>query len=207
MCGPSEAYDPRRAPRSVRRVTACLASAATAGALLVGAFALPAAAAGDGYGGAPVLPRTGIPGGFRTVVSAVSISRSGRVVHEVLDRVSEMILVPKGSTRSPEQIVVTRPNLKAIKRTLLKDVPTRVRRDKAIYGLGFVFDRRNESVTNSKFATITLTSKLFSRKDYVVVYSAKQHGFVPAPRGTARCVKDHVVVRFRTGNEFVVMGR
>jgi hypothetical protein len=174
-------------------------------ALAVTMSASPALAAGSPYSGPPALPSGGVPGGYRSVVTAVTVSRGGQIIRETFEGILGIIDVPLGSAPHGEQLIVTKGATGAINASDLKHVPANVARDHAIYALAVLFQRYQRPVENSKFVTIMLHGKQFRRGDYVVVYSPAAHGFVPAPKGTARAVNGEVVVRFRAGTELAVL--
>ena len=78
---------------------------AAAGLLL----ALPATAlaAGSGYAPAPVTSAPGVPGGFNSVVTTVTIQPSGGTVTATIDGTTITITVPAGAFSQPTQVVVT----------------------------------------------------------------------------------------------------
>lgn len=84
---------------------AALALGTAAGLLL----ALPAAAfaAGSGYAPAPGAAAPGVPGGFNSVVTTVTIQPSGGTVTAVIDGVTITITIPAGAFSQPTQVVVT----------------------------------------------------------------------------------------------------
>lgn len=72
-------------------------------------FAVPAAAfaAGSGYAPAPGAAAVGVPGGFNSVVTTVTIQPSGGTVTAVIDGATITITVPTGAFSQPTQVVVT----------------------------------------------------------------------------------------------------
>ncbi len=197
---------------TVRRLScgtrvACVATilAMVSGAVVAGAGV--ADAAGTGYGGAPPIP-SAVPGGFRAVATAVDTTKAGRVVALRLAGTSVRIAVPRGAAPRGEQIVVTRATAAAIVPRDLRRVPAPYRSARAIFAIGLLFDRYGSPVVNDKFVVVRLASPVFRRAfDYVVVYSSAARGFVPAPRGHARVVDGHAVVRVRVGTEIAVIAR
>jgi len=171
----------------------------------VGGFAGTALAAGSPYGGAPVLPVGGVPGGFRSILTAITVSDHGRVIAGHFDGVFGRVVIPSGAARFGEQVIVTRARTGSITTTMLHGVPPPVERDHTIFALGVLFQRDQRPFKDARFVNIDLAGRQFARSDYVVVYSPSAHGFVPAPKGHARVVNGHVVVRVETGTELAVL--
>lgn len=181
------------------------AAGLAAGALVL--VAAPAFAAGSPYSGPPILPAGGVPGGFRGVITAITVPKSGRMIHGTVDHAFIRLIIPAGAAPFGEQVVVTKAVLSSITTREYRRLPKNVMHDKAIYALGVLFQKNQRAIGDNKFATIEVSGKQFSRFDYVVVYSSFAHGFVPAPKGHARVTNGHVVVRFQVGTEFAVLGR
>lgn len=169
--------------------------------------AAPAFAAGSPYGGPPILPSGGVPGGFRGVITAITVSKTGRMIHGTVDHAFLRLIIPAGAAPFGEQVVITKATLSSITTREYRRLPKNVMHDRAIYALGVLFQKNRRAIGDNKFATIELSGKQFSRFDYVVVYSSFAHGFVPAPKGHARVVNGHVLIRFRVGTEFAVLAK
>lgn len=193
---------PRRAPGR-RVLTSGIVLAVSLAACSGGA----AAAAGVGYGGLPPVP-TAVPGGFRDVVTAVSVTRSGATIAARVAGAKLRIAVPRGAAPRGEQIVVTRARDVAIDSRDFKRVPARFRSATTVFACGIVLDRYGAKVVDSRFVVVRISSPRFRRaSDYVVVYSTRDRAFVPAPRGHARVVDGNAVVRVRAGTEIAVIER
>lgn len=189
-----------RSPRVVRAALWCTAL----GVLLISA---PAFAAGGSYSGPPILPGGGVPGGFRGVLTAQTVSKFGAVIHGRVDRVFIAIDVPRGAAPGGEEVIVTKAALGLIRQSQYRRVPAGVKNEKAIFALGVLFQKNQHAVQEQGFVRVDLAGKQFHRGEYVVVYSAAARGFVPAPRGQARVVNGHAVVRFKAGTEFAVLAK
>lgn len=184
-----------------------MAVAATAVAVSLVAFPGTALAAGSPYGGAPPVLQAGVPGGLRNVVTAFSVANSGKIVQGKVGHVRLRLIIKRGTAPSGEQVVITRDDLSLITPRKYKRVPKHVQHDRALFALSVFLIKNGREIRDRKFITLDLAGKQFSRADYVVVYSPKAHGFMPAPKNHARVVNGHVVVRFLAGTEFAVLGK
>lgn len=138
------------------------------------------------------------------MVTTVAVTASGKVVSGVAGGVTGRLSIPPGAVSGTEDVVITSANLAGITPARVK-VAGRLRRDHPLYAIGILFERGTRRVAERKAATVTLLAREFSRSDYVVVYYAARHAFVPAHRGTARAGAGQVVVRLKTGSEVVVL--
>ena len=169
----------------------------------------PAFAAGAPYSPVPVLP-PGIPGGFAGVLTAFTVSNIGKVIQtttmEKGARVSLRLVIPLGAAPYGEEVVVVKPTLSLIAPSDYRRVPKSVRKDRVIFALGVLFQKNQRAIADEKRVTLDLSCGLFSRADYVVVYSSAAHGFVPVPATElATLVKGHLALRFRVGTELAVL--
>lgn len=181
------------------------ASAAIAAMILVGA-AGTAAAAGSPYSGPPVLPTGGVPGGYRSVLTAITVGKSGKIIILRTDGILGRLLVPAGAAPFGEQVILTKAILSGISLKDLKKLPSFLAHPKVVFGLGVLFQRDQHAITGKKFVTFDLSGKQLNRHEFIVVYSPAAHGFVPAPKGHARVVDGHMVIRLLAGTEFLVLG-
>lgn len=178
-----------------------------AGLLAVGLGGLVAPSAPAGAAASapiPLLPR-GLPGGFARVLAAVPVGPAGRSITGTSSGVRGDLVVPKGAVTAPSEVLVTGATLQTIPKGRL-EVPTKQKGLHPIYGVGFLFQRGKSEVHLGRLATVTLSSPRFSRADYVTVYYAAQHAFVPAHRHWARCGSKACVVRLPAGTEIVILG-
>jgi hypothetical protein len=118
------------------------------------------------------------------------------------------LAIPPGAAPRGEQVVVTRARVAAIDSRDFRRVPARFQSARTIFACGVVLDRGGTSVVDRRYLVLRIASRRFRRaSDYVVVYSTKQHAFVPAPRGHARVVDGNAVVRLRAGTQVAVIER
>lgn len=177
-------------------------------AVLVAAVAVPLAglpaAAAAATPPAPLLP-AGITGGFSQVVAAVPVTVAGRSIAGTSGGVRGDLVVPKGAVPGASEVLVTAADLAAVPRSALS-VPAAQAHLRPLYGLGLLLQRGAHRVRLRRLATVTFTSPRFSRADYVVVYYAARHAFVPAHRHWARCGASQCLVRLRAGTEILILG-
>ena len=188
----------------VRLFARVLLSLVLTGALLVLSVA-PAAAAGNPYVGPPVLPPTGVPGGFTKVFTAVVIPTKGRVVKGKIGGISLSFDVPPGAAPHGEQLVVTISNLKLVSTKQFRKVPKFVLGWHPVFALGVLFQYNNKPTVNKKLVTIELSAKMFHSPDYLVEFSPAAHGFVPFPKFRTYVAKGKVLVLVPAGTELVVV--
>ena len=153
-----------------------------------------------------MLPPGGVPGGFRQVETVESVGSGGGVLSGSWNRVHNTIELPPGSQPGRELVVVTTPDLRTITPSTYRDVPPRLEGHRPLYAVGVLLQSGGRPVVDRRFVTLRLAGKEFTRADFVLFFSTTRHGFVPAPKGHARCVNGHVVVRFRAGTELLVLG-
>ncbi len=190
--------------RPVEAVAARAVGAGVAAALAVILAPVAAFAAGSPYGGPPVLPGH-LPGGYRRVIAAVTVSDRGRVLAGKYQGTRLRVVVPRGAAPHGEQLVLTSARARSISGRDLARVPRAVRHDHAVYALAVLLQRDQRPVTDRRLVTLELTGRQFSRSEYVVVWSPRLRRFVPAPRGHARVVDRHLVVRMRASTEIAVL--
>jgi hypothetical protein len=171
----------------------------------------PAFAAGAPYSPVPILP-PGISGGFAGVLIAFTVSNVGKVIQTTTtengSHVSLRLVIPVGTAPSGEEVVVVKPTLSLITPSDYRRVPKSVRKDRVLFALGVLFQKNQHAIADEKSVTLDLSCELFSRADYVVVYSSAAHGFVPVPAPElATLVKGHLALRFRVGTELAVLAR
>lgn len=193
-----------------RRLRAAVAAGALCGAASLAAVPAAAAAAAAAAPSAPaspdpILPAGAVPGGFAHVVATVPVTAKGRVIAGRSNGVAGKLVVAPGSLASGTDVLITTPHLAKIPHAKLR-VPAKQAALRPIYGLGVLFQQAGHRAVNKKLVTLTFSSKRFTRQDYVVIYYAAQHAFVPAPKRHARCTPGVCVVKFTAGTEVLVLG-
>ena len=188
-----------RAARTARATRAAVAAGLVVLGALVGAPAATAA-------GPPtlVLPPK-VPGGFTTVVAVVRATKKGQVIAGSSGGVAGRLVVPPGSLPGRTDVLVTAGAVHGIPASALA-VPAKQRHLRPVYAVGILFQRGTHRVRNKKLVTLGLRSKRFTRADYVVIYYARRHAFVPAPKNHARCTAGECLVKFRWGTLVAVLG-
>lgn len=188
-----------RPARWIHAVRAVLAAGLVAVGMLAGAPA----------GGAASPPKlvmpANVPGGFRNVVAIVPTTKKGRVIAGSSGGVAGRLVVPPGSVPGETDVLITTGATKAIPASALA-VPAKQRHLRPVYGIGVLFQRGSHRVRNRKLVRLSLQSKQFSKADYVVIYYARRHAFVPAPKNHARCTAGACLVKFRWGTLVAVLG-
>jgi len=188
----------------IRLFARMLLSLVLTGALLAFSVA-PAAAAGNPYVGPPVLPPTGVPGGFTKVFTAVVSPSKGRVVKGKIGGIFLSFNVPSGAAPRGEQLVVTISNLKLVSTNQFRQVPKFVLHWQPVFALGILFQYAGKPTVNKKLVTIELSAKMFHRPDYMVEFSPAAHGFVPFPKFHTYVAKGEVIMLVPAGTELVVV--
>lgn len=203
---------PLRRSAGARRAGRCRAGRLAGGLVVaglvgvgLGGLLVPATSAGAAASApTPRLPK-GLPGGFSRVLAAVPVGPAGRSIVGTSSGVRGDLVVPRGAVTAPIEVLVTGATLRAIPKGRL-EVPTKQQGLHPIYGVGFLFQQGKSEVHLARLATVTLSSPRFSRADYVTVYYAAQHAFVPAHRHWARCGRKSCVVHLPAGTEIVILG-
>ena len=160
-------------------------------------------AAGSGYG-PPVVVTKGVAQGFRGVVTAVTVNESGKVIHIKNHGISAILHV--GGCRSNFQVIVTNTSAGAIDKSHYKNVPKSVFNGKVIYSIGVLIQSGTREIASCKIENLDVYNKTFSRNDYVLYYNSRLQAFSSAPKYHASVSKNHVIAKFRTDTEIVVVG-
>lgn len=150
---------------------AVIALGAAAGLLL----ALPATAfaAGSGYAPAPVTSTPGVPGGFNSVVTTVTVQPSGGTVTATINGTTVSITVPPGAFSQPTQVVVTSGDV-----TQIGSAGVSGKSAVLAFGISFLVGGQPLTATFTTPISVKAAGN-FASSDEVVVYDATTGAWAP----------------------------
>ncbi len=161
-------------------------------------------AAGTGYG-PPVVITKGVAQGFGGIMTAVTINRSGKVIH-LKNAHGANITLHIGGCRNNFQAIVTDASIKAIDKSHYKSIPKSALHDHVLYSIGVLFQSGTREISSCKIDRLDIYGKTFTKKDYVLYYNSHFRAFSSAPKYHASVSQSHVIAKFRTDTEIVVLG-
>jgi len=161
-------------------------------------------AAGSGYG-PPVVITKGVAQGFSGILTAITIPKTGKLIH-IRDHGANVYLHVAGCQNRSFQAILTNASIGSVDKAHYKNVPKSVLHEKVIYSLGVLIQSGTREVTSCKIDSLNIYGKQFFRQDYVLYYNSKTSAFSRAPRGYSAVKSHHLIAKFRSDTEIVVTG-
>ncbi len=144
------------------------------------ALALPAAAfaAGSGYAPAPGAAAVGVPGGFNSVVTTVTVQPSGGTVTATFDGATITITVPAGAFSQPTQVVVTSGDV-----TQIGSAGVSGKSAVLAFGISFLVNGQPLTATFPTAIGVKVADN-FASTDELVVYDTSTSAWAPVAGAT-----------------------
>lgn len=161
-------------------------------------------AAGSGYG-PPVVVTKGVAQGFGGILTAVTIPSTGKTIH-IKEHGANLYLHMGGCNNKNFQVIVTKSSIGTNSNLHYQGVPKSVIHKDVIYTLGVLIQSGTKEVTSCKIDTLDIYGQQFIEKDYVLYYRSKPSAFGPAPKYHSSVSKHHLIAKFRSDTEIVVVG-